>query len=57
LKLHKILKDLGMEEKDVAKVLELTKHNELERLQWKVEYQIKVQEDVKFKAIEQKYDT
>jgi hypothetical protein len=38
LRLHKIVKDLGMEEKDVIKVLELVKHNELERLQWKVEY-------------------
>ena len=38
LRLHKIVKDLGMEENDVIKVLELAKHNELERLQWKVEY-------------------
>jgi hypothetical protein len=38
LKLHKIVKNLGMEENDVIKVLELAKHNELERLQWKVEY-------------------
>jgi hypothetical protein len=38
LKLHKRVKDLGMEENDVIKVLELAKHNELERLQWKVEY-------------------
>src|SRR5215467_1301269 len=38
LRLHKIVKDLGMKENDVIKVLELAKHNELERLQWKVEY-------------------
>src|SRR5215471_3009504 len=38
LRLHKIVKDLGMEENDVNKVLELAKHNELERLEWKVEH-------------------
>ncbi len=38
LRLHRIVKDLGMEENDVIKVLELAKHNELERLRWKVEY-------------------
>jgi predicted nucleic acid-binding Zn-ribbon protein len=38
LKLHKIVKDLGLGEKEIIKVLELAKHNELERLQWKVEY-------------------
>jgi hypothetical protein len=38
LRLHKIVKDLGMGEKEIIKVLELAKHNELERLQWKVEY-------------------
>ena len=38
LRLHRIVKDLGMEENDVIKVLELAKHNELGRLQWKVEY-------------------
>ncbi|MGC2573855.1 MAG: hypothetical protein WA364_20255 [Candidatus Nitrosopolaris sp.] len=38
LRLHKILKDLGLGENDVIKVLELAKHNELENLQWKVEY-------------------
>ncbi len=27
-----------MNERDIIKVLELAKHNELERLQWKVEY-------------------
>src|SRR5215469_6231469 len=38
LRLHKVLKDLGVKENDVIKVLELAKHNELECLQWKVEY-------------------
>jgi hypothetical protein len=38
LKLVIIVKDLGMEENDLVKVLELAKHNELERLQRKVEY-------------------
>jgi hypothetical protein len=38
LRLHKIVKDLGLGEKEIMKVLELAKHNELERLQWKVEY-------------------
>src|SRR5215467_12700168 len=38
LRLHKTVKDLGLSETDVIKVLELVKHNELERLQSKVEY-------------------
>jgi len=38
LRLHKIVKDLGLGEREIIKVLELAKHNELERLQWKVEY-------------------
>jgi hypothetical protein len=38
LRLHKIVKDLGLGESEIIKVLELAKHNELERLQWKVEY-------------------
>jgi hypothetical protein len=38
LRLHEIVKDIGLGENDVIKVLELAKHNELERLQWKVEY-------------------
>jgi hypothetical protein len=37
LRLHKIVNDLGLGEKEIIKVLELAKHNELERLQWKVE--------------------
>jgi hypothetical protein len=36
LRLHKIVKDLGMEEHDVIHVLELAKNNQLEYLQWKV---------------------
>jgi len=38
LRLHKIVNDLGLGEKEIIKVLELAKYNELERLQWKVEY-------------------
>jgi len=37
-RLHKILKDLGFVEKDIIKVLELAKYDDLENLQWKVEY-------------------
>ena len=38
LRLHKIVKGLGMEEHDIINVLELAKNNQLEYLQWKVEY-------------------
>jgi hypothetical protein len=38
MRLNKIFKDLGLGEHEIIKVLELAKHNELERLQWKVEY-------------------
>jgi hypothetical protein len=38
LRLHKIVHDLGLGEKEIMRVLELAKHNELERLRWKVEY-------------------
>ena len=38
LRLHKIVKDLGMKEHDMINVFELAKYNELENLQWKVEY-------------------
>jgi hypothetical protein len=51
--LHKIFKHLGMKQHDMFKVLELAKHNQLERLQGKVEYlenQIFVLEDQKTKA-------
>ena len=38
MKLHKIVKDLGLGEKEIIKVLELAKYDELQNLQWKVEY-------------------
>ena len=38
LRLHKIVKGLGMEEQEIRNVLELAKNNQLEYLQWKVEY-------------------
>jgi hypothetical protein len=38
LKLHKIVKGLEMEEHDIKKVFELAKYNQLELLQWKVQY-------------------
>ena len=38
LRLNKIVKDLGLNERDIIKVLELAKYNELQNLQWKVEY-------------------
>ena len=38
LRLHEIVKGLGMKEPDIIKVFELAKHKELENLQWKVEY-------------------
>src|SRR5215469_10555786 len=38
LKLHKIVNDLGLGEKEIFKVLELAKYDELQNLQWKVEY-------------------
>ncbi|MFY9794268.1 MAG: hypothetical protein WAJ93_01115 [Candidatus Nitrosopolaris sp.] len=38
LRLHKILKDLGMGEQKIINEFELAKQNQLERLQGKVEY-------------------
>jgi cytidylate kinase len=38
LRLHKIVKDLGMGEQEIINVLELANHNQLQYLQWKVEY-------------------
>ena len=35
LRLHRIVKDLGMEKQDVINVLEFVKHNQLRTLQWK----------------------
>ena len=53
LRLHKIVKDLGLGEKEIIKVLELAKYDELQNLQWKVEYlrnEIGMLEDQKTKA-------
>jgi len=36
LRLHKI--DVGMNEHDVKNELDIAKHNELQNLQWKVDY-------------------
>jgi hypothetical protein len=38
LRLHWVLKGVGMEERDLIKMFELAKHNQLELLQGKVEY-------------------
>jgi hypothetical protein len=38
LRLHKIVQDLGLGEKEIIKLLELAKYDELQNLQWKVEY-------------------
>ena len=38
LRLHRIIKRLEMEEHDIKKVFELAKYNQLELLQWKVQY-------------------
>ena len=38
LGLYRILKDLDMEEHDIHNVLELARNNQLQYLQWKVEY-------------------
>jgi transposase len=38
LRLHKVVKDLGMGEQQIINVFELANHNQLEYLQWKVEY-------------------
>jgi hypothetical protein len=38
LRLHRIVKRLGMKEQGIMKVFELVKENQLELLQWKVEY-------------------
>jgi hypothetical protein len=38
LRLHRIVKDLGMEKQDVINVLEFVKHNQLRTLQWKAAY-------------------
>ena len=38
LRLHRIVKDLGMEKQDIINVLDLVKHNQLQTLQSKAEY-------------------
>ena len=38
LRLHKIVKGLRMNEHDIKKIFELVKYNQLELLQWKVQY-------------------
>jgi hypothetical protein len=38
LRLHRIFKDLGMVKHDIHNVLELAKNDQLQYLQWKVEY-------------------
>ena len=38
LRLHRIVKDLGMEKQDIINVLEFVKHNQLRTLQWKAAY-------------------
>jgi hypothetical protein len=56
LRLHKIFNHLGMGEKDIVKVLELAKCDELQNLQWKVEYlrnEVNVLENEKWKSTNQ----
>ena len=56
LRLHKIVKDLGLGEREIIKVLELTKYGELENLQWKVEYlrnEVNMLENEKWKSTNQ----
>jgi transcriptional regulator len=38
LRLHRIVKALGMEKRDIISVFNLIKHNQLETLQWKAGY-------------------
>ena len=38
LRLHRIVKDLGMDKEDIINVLEFVKHNQLRTLQWKAVY-------------------
>ncbi|MGB6529501.1 MAG: hypothetical protein WBF33_15440 [Candidatus Nitrosopolaris sp.] len=54
LKLHKIVKDLGMEKQDIINVLDLVKHNQLQSLQREVgnlRYQINTLEREKTKSM------
>jgi hypothetical protein len=54
LRLHRIVKDLGMEKQDIINVLEFVKHNQLRTLQWKaayLRYQINMLETEKMEAM------
>ena len=56
LRLHKIVKDLGLNEQDIENVLDIAKHNELQNLQWKVEYlrnEVDMLENEKWKSTNQ----
>ncbi|HET7391478.1 MAG TPA: hypothetical protein VFJ51_11685 [Nitrososphaeraceae archaeon] len=56
LRLHKIVNGLGMNEQDIHKVLELAKYDELQNLQWKVEYlrnEVNMLENEKWKSTNQ----
>src|SRR5215469_9654622 len=53
VRLHKIVKGLGLGEKEIIKVLELAKYDELQNLQWKVEYlrnEVNMLENEKWKS-------
>jgi hypothetical protein len=54
LKLHKIVKDQGLEKQDIINVLEFVKYNQLRILQWKaayLRYQISMLETEKTEAM------
>jgi len=56
LRLHRIVKDLGMDKEDIINVLEFVKHNQLRTLQWKavyLRYQINKLETEKMEAMNQ----
>ena len=56
LELQKIVKDLGMGKMEIIKVLELARYDELQNLQWKVEYlrnQVNMLENEKWKSTNQ----
>ncbi len=56
IKLQKIFNDIGMGENDIRNVFELVKHNELQNLQWKVEYlrnEVDILENEKWKSTNQ----
>jgi len=56
VRLHKIVKDRGLGEREIIKVLELAKYDELQNLQWKVEYlrnEVNMLENEKWKSTNQ----